>query len=251
MADISLGIPVFNSARFLDELFANLCDLDPLPAEILFLDDASEDDSAARIDRFVAAHGGALRARLLRNGRNGGIAAAYNRLAREACGEFVQLLDADDLLADNDFYARVRPALRDDTDLVVTALRSNAHLLDVCSRMASAIVPRRPPAWWPLLGSFATRAGVLYRRARLLELPFPEPVWPGSDVIHLLRLRSEGKCVFLAAPRVFYRVHGDAQSSRQRDYGAYRRALAEFNPPTRLMHRLDLGLRTAGQRWMR
>lgn len=251
MADISLGIPVFNSARFLGELFANLRELDPLPTEILFLDDASDDDSALRIEHFIAGHGAALRARLLRNERNGGIAAAYNRLAREARGEFVQLLDADDLVEDTDYYARVQPALRNDVDLVVTGLRSNARLLDACSRLLGVLVPRQPPRWWPLLGSFATRAGVIYRRQYLLELPFPDPAWPGSDVIHLLQLRCHAKCAFLATPRVFYRVHRDAQSSRQRDYDTYRNALAAFDRPTRRLHRLDLGLRTIGQRWMR
>ncbi len=251
MADISLGIPVFDSARFLNELFANLRALDPLPAEIVFLDDASNDDSAARIERFIAEHGAALRARLLRNVRNSGIASAYNRLVREARGEFVQLLDADDLMADTDYYARVQPALRSDVDLVVTGLRSNACLLDACSRLLGVLVPRQPPRWWPLLGSFATRAGVIYRRQRLLDLPFPDPAWPGSDVIHLLTLRARANCAFLAKPRVFYRVHDAAQSSQQRDHDTYRHALAAFDRPTRLMHRLDLDLRTVGQRWMR
>ncbi|GAA0714556.1 glycosyltransferase family A protein [Dokdonella soli] len=251
MAEISLGIPVFNSARFLDELFNNLCMLDPIPAEIVFLDDASSDDSASRIEHFIAEHGAAVGARLIRSERNAGIAGAYNRLAHEARSDFVQLLDADDILADIDFYARVQPALRDNIDIVITGLRSNARLLDLCSRAFGKIVPRQLPPWWPVLGSFATRAGVIYRRQRLLEAPFPDPMWPGSDVVHLLQLRRRETCVFLAQPRVLYRVHRDAQSSRQRDYASYRHALAQFDCPTRVTHLLDLGLRDVGRRWMR
>ena len=51
---VTLGIPLHNSAPFLDELFTCLRGLDPAPAEIIFLDDASNDDSAARVDGFLA-----------------------------------------------------------------------------------------------------------------------------------------------------------------------------------------------------
>lgn len=249
MAEISLGIPVYCSARFLDELFTCLRGLDPLPAEVVLFDDASTDDSLARLQHFAAEAPFAIR--VLANARNTGIAGAYNRLAREMRSEFVHILDADDLICEPDYYARVRPALQSSNDLVVTGLRSNARSLDLGARAFSTMVPRRPPVWWPLLGSFATRSGVIYRRQRLLETPFPDPAWPGSDVIHLLRLRRGGGCVFLPTPHVRYRVHAAAQSSRQRDYSTYRAALAEFDQPTRLTHRFDLALRRVGHGWMR
>ena len=240
-----------NSASFLDELFDCLRHLDPFPVEIVFLDDASTDDSLPRLQRFAVETRNRVPVRVLENERNAGIAGTYNHLAREARGEFLQILDADDLLVDRDFYARVQSSLQDDVDIVITGLRSNARLLDACSRTLGGTLPQRPPSWLPLLGSFATRAGVIYRRARLLEVPFPDPAWPGSDVIHLLRLRRTGGCVFLAQPRVFYRVHCDARSSQERDYSAYLYALKQLDRTTRTLHRLDLALRGIGQRWMR
>jgi glycosyltransferase involved in cell wall biosynthesis len=247
---VTLGIPLHNSAPFLDELFTCLRGLDPAPAEIIFLDDASNDDSAARVDGFLAS-GAVAGARLVRSERNLGIAGAYNRLAQEASSEWIQVLDADDLIAEPDFFARVDNALNNDADLVVTALRSNARVLNACARALSPLVPRRPPAWWPLLGSFATRAGVLYRRARLLALPFPDPAYPGSDVIHLLKLRNIGRCIYNSRAHVFYRVHRAAQSSQARDYTRYRSELGAFGGAVRFTHRLDLTLRRLGQAWAR
>lgn len=249
MTTVSLAIPVYDSAKFLDELFACLRRLDPQPAEIVLLDDASTDDSLDRLHRFAETAPGTVR--VFTNARNMGIAAAYNRLARETRSEFVHLLDADDLICEPDFYARLRPALQQDVDAAVTGLRSNARWLDRCSRLFGAFVPRHPPTWWPLLGSFATRSGVIYRRARLLDVPFPDPAWPGSDVIHLLELRTGRRCTFLPAPHIHYRVHPDSQSSRQRDYSRYRQALAAFEWTIRLTHGADLALRGIGQRWMR
>lgn len=251
MPEISLCIPVFNSAMFLDELFACLRALSPPPTEIVFLDDASMDDSVHRIRAFAADHVPSVSVRVLANERNVGIAAAYNRLAQEARGEWVQLLDADDRPVDVDYYARTSAALAADCDLVVTGLDSNAALLALGARLLGPLVPRHPPSWWPLLGSFATRAGVLYRRQLLLDHPFPDPAWPGSDVVHLLALRSGGRCTFLRKPRVFYRVHSGAQSSVHRDYSVYRRHLAGYGRTIRWAYRFDLALRRMGQGWMR
>ncbi len=251
MADVSLCIPVFNSAAFLDEMFACLRDLTPPPFEIVFLDDGSNDDSLARLSSFAATSSIAAPVRVLANERNSGIASAYNRLAREARGEWVQLLDADDRPVESDYFEQVQVALTVDCDLVITGLDSNAAPLAWLARLLGHLVPRRPPPWWPLLGSFATRAGVLYRRQRLLVLPFPDPAWPGSDVIHLLELRNSGRCTFLSKPRLFYRVHSGAESSRSRNYVNYAHQLARFGLLTRWAYRFDLAMRRVGQRWMR
>lgn len=251
MTDLSLGIPVYNSSLFLDGLFACLRALDPLPDEIILLDDASSDDSLPRLQMFAEASSLPVPVRVLSNDRNLGIAGAYNRLAREARGEWMQVLDGDDVLVGSDYYAQVRPALIAENDLVVTALESNSALLGWGARLLAPLVPRYPPRWWPLLGSFATRSGVIYRRRLLLESPFPDPMYPGSDVIHLLGLRNERRCVYMRRPRVFHRVHSGSQSSRGRDYAVYQQQLARCGRAVRLVYGADIALRQIGHRWSR
>ncbi len=250
MTEISLCIPVYNSSPFLDGLFKCLRELNPLPDEIIFLDDASSDDSLQHLQAF-AARGLSIPVRVLANEYNAGIAGAYNRLAREARAEWLQLLDGDDALVERDYFALVRPALSPDNDLVVTGLNSNSKLVARGSRLLRRVVPRHPPAWWPLLGSFATRSGIIYRRQSLVEHPFADPMYPGSDVIHLLELRRIGRCVFMPRPRVFHRVHNKSQSSLSRDYTAYRQQLARFGGGIRLAYSIDIHLRQMGHRWSR
>lgn len=251
MPELSLGIPVYNSSRFLDELFACLHALDPLPDEIILLDDASSDDSLHRLQQFARRWTLPVPVRVLNNERNLGIAGAYNRLVREARGKWLQLLDGDDVLVQPDYYSRVLPALKNENHLIVTGLESNSALLGWGFRLFSILVPRHPPRWWPLLGSFATRSGVIYQRRLLVEHPFPDPMYSGSDVIHLLGLREGGRCVYLRQPHVFHRVHRDSQSSRSRDYAVYRQQLAQFGGSVRLVHRADIALRQIGHRWGR
>jgi glycosyltransferase involved in cell wall biosynthesis len=251
MTDLSLGVPVYNSTLFLDGLFGCLRALDPLPDEIILLDDASSDDSLPRLRAFAEAWTSPVPVRVLSNERNLGIAGAYNRLVHEAHGEWMQLLDGDDVLVEPDYYARVRPALSAKNNLVVTGLESNSALLGWGSRLFRVLVPRSPPRWWPLLGSFATRSGVIYRRRLLLERPFFDPMYPGSDVIHLLDLRGEGRCTYMHHPRVFHRVHRNSQSSRGRDYTIYRQQLARFGGAVRLAYGADIAVRQMGHRWSR
>jgi len=251
MTDLTLGIPVYNAFPFLEGLFTCLRALSPLPNEIILLDDASQDDSWPRLQEFGETSGLRVPLRVLHNERNLGIAGAYNRLVREARGEWLQVLDGDDVLVEPDYYARVRPMLNAEHDLVVTGLESNSAMLRRGSRLLRSLVPQHPPQWWPLLGSFATRSGVIYRRRSLVEHPFPDPMYPGSDVIHLLDLRNGGRCVYRARPRVFHRVHADSQSSRLRDYTPYRRQLARFGRMIRLTYGFDIALRQLGHRWSR
>src|SRR5437667_5741570 len=175
MTSVSLCIPVYLSAEFLPGLFERLCALEPKPAEILLLDDDSPDQSATLISSFAKQALGHFNLRLIRNTSNTGIAAAYNRLAQEARAEWVHILDADDYPVEVDFYARVATELDLQRDLVVTALDSNSRVLRWGASVFGGIVPYEPPRWWPLLGSFATRGGVIYRRERLLAQPFPDP----------------------------------------------------------------------------
>jgi len=251
MTDLTLGIPVYNASPFLDGLFACLRALDPLPDEVILLDDASRDDSWRRLQEFGETSRLRIPVRVLRNERNLGIAGAYNRLVHEARGEWLQVLDGDDVLVEPDYYAQVRPVLNAGNDLVVTGLESNSALLRLGSRLFRSLVPRHPPQWWPLLGSFATRSGVIYRRRLLVQHPFVDPMYPGSDVIHLLDLRHNGRCVYLPRPRVFHRVHADSQSSRLRDYTSYHRQLARFGRMIRLTYGFDIALRQMGHRWSR
>lgn len=251
MTSISLGIPIYNASAFLDGLFACLRALDPMPDEIILLDDASQDDSWQQLQEFGKASGLRASVHILGNERNVGIAGTYNRLVREAGSEWLQILDGDDVLVESDYYARVQQDLIADNDLVVTGLESNSALLRRGSHLFRWLVPHCAPQWWPLLGSFATRSGIVYRRQLLIENPFVDPMYPGSDVIHLLDLRGSGRCVYLPKPRVFHRVHDGSQSSRSRDYTEYRRQLRRFGVLVRLTYGMDITLRQMGHRWSR
>lgn len=87
---ISVIIPAFNAADFITEAIESILAQTVTDFEILVIDDGSSDATADIVSRFGEP------VRLLRQ-ENGGPAKARNQGIREARGEFVAFLDADDI----------------------------------------------------------------------------------------------------------------------------------------------------------
>ncbi|HEX4521455.1 MAG TPA: glycosyltransferase family A protein [Gaiellaceae bacterium] len=88
---ITCVIPVCDGERYLRDAIASILAQDHRPIEVVVVDDASTDSTAAIAESFGPP------VRLVRQEQNGGGPAARNRGIREARGEYISFLDADDL----------------------------------------------------------------------------------------------------------------------------------------------------------
>ena len=86
---ISVVIPAYNAERFLPRCLKSVFAQTLKPEEVIVVDDGSTDNTAA-----LAAELGTT----VISQTNSGIAAARNNGIRHASGEWIALLDADDLL---------------------------------------------------------------------------------------------------------------------------------------------------------
>ena len=118
---VTVVIPAWNAAAFIDEALASLAAQTLADWEALVIDDVSSDDTASRVAAFAARD---PRVRALRQSVNAGPSAARNRGFAEARGRYVALLDADDA------YEPTRLS-----DLVALAER---HGADLASRQFAA-----------------------------------------------------------------------------------------------------------------
>ena len=202
MAGVSVVIPAFDAERTLAEALASVAAQTVPAAEVLVVDDGSSDGTAA----IVAAHPGV---RLLRQARRGP-AAARNRGVREAAGELIAFLDADDLF------------LPDKLALQLRALEADPTLAGVCGLVRHELIE---PA---LAGRIAVPAGnqpglfagtLLVRRADFLATGgFDEALAIGEFVDWYDRARHAGlRFELLDAVVTVRRLHGGNLTWRERE----------------------------------
>ncbi len=110
----SVIVAAWQAAGFIHDALRSALDQDPPPLEVVVCDDGSTDDLAAAVRPFGDG------VRLIRI-EHGGEAAAKNAAASEARGDFVAVLDADDVFLPGRLEAMGRlAASRPDLDVLTT-----------------------------------------------------------------------------------------------------------------------------------
>ena len=100
MDTVSVVIPCFNAAAFVEEAVASVTAQTHAPAEIIAVDDGSTDDTPAVLESLR--RNSPIPFQVI-SGPNEGPSAARNRGLARARGTWIQFLDADDVLAPGKF----------------------------------------------------------------------------------------------------------------------------------------------------
>lgn len=99
MCCISVIVPVYNVADYIDACCESILKQQYHGLEVIFVDDCGTDDSVRKVSDFIAAHQG-IECRLLHHDHNRGLSAARNTGLKAANGEYVYFLDSDDTMSD-------------------------------------------------------------------------------------------------------------------------------------------------------
>lgn len=105
MSLVSVVIPCYNAAQFLDDTMASVAAQSGIDWELIIVDDGSTDSSRDLINAWQGRLGGRMRAHF---GPNCGVSAARNTGTAMAQGDFIQYLDSDDLLRPHTLQQRVQ-----------------------------------------------------------------------------------------------------------------------------------------------
>lgn len=201
----TIVVPCFNQARFIDEaLHTALAQPD---CDVIVVDDGSTDGCG----EMAARHS---RVRVVRQPR-GGVAAARNRGLREAAGDFVLFLDADDRLTAG-ALEKLRAALTSQPDAAFAYGRY--RLIDQHGAPLAGTDPPRAPgeAFQALLRSnFISAPGaVLFRRQVLVETGgFASGIDEAADYELYLRLTRHRPIVAIPDVVLEYRRHSASMSA--------------------------------------
>jgi glycosyltransferase involved in cell wall biosynthesis len=191
--NISVVIPAYNAARFLPRCLKSAFAQTLKPVEIIVVDDGSTDDTAA-----VAAGLGAI---VLRR-PNGGPGAARNAGIHFASGEWIALLDADDLWA-VEKLERQAACIRPETVLVYTGIR----IFDGIREEQHAIEAASARKMLRYCNPIATSSVLMRRRAALADGGFCEEIHSCEDWELWVRLERAGDFEAVADPLTDYYVY--------------------------------------------
>lgn len=98
---VTIIVPVYNAEKYVRETLDSLKSQCMTDFEVLMIDDGSRDSSPAIIDEYAQSD---ARFRAIHK-ENGGVSSARNLGLREARGEWIMFVDADDLLTENTLQA--------------------------------------------------------------------------------------------------------------------------------------------------
>lgn len=98
---VSILIPCYNAAKYIALAIKSALASEQIQREVIVVDDGSSDGSADIAEQFTDQGVKVIRQ------KNAGAAAARNRAFRESAGEFIQYLDADDLIAPDKIWRQI------------------------------------------------------------------------------------------------------------------------------------------------
>jgi glycosyltransferase involved in cell wall biosynthesis len=207
---VSVLMPVRNAAQYVAEAAGSILGQTLADLELLVLDDASEDGSAA-----VVASLGDPRARVVRGDGPGGVALALNRLLGEASAPYVARMDADDV-AHPERLARQVAYL--DAHPEVAAVGTAGELVDHAgARVALLELPADPAVlgWELLFENVIVHPSVTMRR-QAVELAgrYPTDAPHAEDYALWLRLAADARLANLPDVLMSIRQHPDQASVR-------------------------------------
>ena len=210
---VTMIMPVYNAARYLEESIGSLRAQTFSDWELLAIDDGSTDDGAAVLTRLAAAD---PRVRVLHNPNNQGLTFTRNRGLDAAHGEYVGWLDADDVALPTRLEKQVRFL---DRHWDFGMVGSWVEEIDSESRPNGARwILNAPPECIPALMLFrcyCAQSAMLLRRAEVGLDRYHADYPPAEDYEFNARLSRRLRMWNLPEVLCLYRRHALSTSSAQ------------------------------------
>lgn len=199
MTRFSVIVPAWQAVDVVDECLRSVRSQEHVDLEVVVVDDGSSDGTGAVVGRHAAED---ERVRAIRMPRRSGVGAARNRGIEEASGEYLALLDADDVFVDGSVLSELSAVLTThrEPDILVydyeywrpCGLRRFSNLAGVADEGPGEVDVRRRSS---LLRFSWVPWNKVYRRQFVdeLDLEFPPGIY--EDFVWSV-------CAILAARRV-------------------------------------------------
>lgn len=115
MIKVSVIVPVYNKEEYIEECLESLIKQTLKEIEIIVINDGSTDSSALKIENYTNKYDNII----VVNQKNQGLGSARNSGIREARGEYIGFVDADDFVNEDMYENLYNQAVEKKSDLVI------------------------------------------------------------------------------------------------------------------------------------
>ncbi len=226
---VSIIIPNYNYAQFLDERFRSILAQTYQNYEIIFLDDASTDNSVDLIREKYAQHISQIEINRLNTGSP---FIQWNKGVRLSCGEYIWIAEADDTCAP-DFLERAVAILQENPSVGLVychtlPIDTKGNILDknFYQKYVTDLDPfrwandfqnqgkREVQQYLALKNTITNVSGVLFRRSVYIQADYaPETMRMCGDWMFYCRILRHSDVAYISAPLNFHRQHPAKQTT--------------------------------------
>lgn len=218
---VSVAIPAYNHAVFIEACLASVCAQTYPELEIIIVDDGSTDDTFEMARKFLELHRDRFRRIVLERQENRGVSATSNRVVAAAQGEWVHLLGSDDLMYPNK-VERIQKAIADWNCPELALVHADVDIVDATGRPSvSKRKPKKRPApgvdrdawrWLFFNQQYIYNPTVTLRRDAFLAMGGFDEHLPLEDLYGWLRLSLDHAIARVPEILAGYRKHGENTS---------------------------------------
>ena len=209
---VSVIIPTYNMASYLPFALLSAIDDTSVTREIIVVDDGSTDETMSTIEPYLG------QIRYIRRDGSAGPSVARNAAIEVAGGEYIRLLDADDILVRGSLRVQAEALDRQPQAAMVWG---QARVIDqhgvICGERLSTppsdteLVSSESAFRWLLTRNQICTSAVMVRRSSLASAGLFDPrSEPGEDWAMWLSLTNESDVAYASSPVVYYRNHPDS-----------------------------------------
>ncbi len=211
MKKISVIMPVYNASRFLRESIDSVLKQTYIDFELILVNDGSKDKSLHIMREYESTD---KRVRVFSNDRNRGVSYTRNFGVSQAQGEYVALIDSDDMWAEDKLEKQMNLMNKyNDTDICYTG----SAFVDTNSNMSDFVfnVPQKVDYKTLLKQNVISCSSVLIKRELLIRYPMAHDNMHEDFVVWLSVLKNGGVARGINEPLLIYRVDKNSKSGNK------------------------------------
>lgn len=228
---VSVIVPVYNCEKYIEECIKSLLGQTLNECEFIFVNDGSTDKSCEIIKKYQKIDN---RIKLI-NQKNSGVSVARNIGLKNAIGQYVGFVDADDYIQFNYYETLYDVAIKNNCDVVICNWKSQANTLNLPFKKNKVLDKRYiKENIYPYFIQYEGMNSVWNKifKSELIKknnIEFPNEIKLGEDAIFNIKAFSYlNNCLYLDYSGYFYReVEGSATKNViKNDY--FKAVLAEY-----------------------